>query len=182
MSPKNIRMLVTAAAASLLLIGCGSEESAPEAQEPAERPMPANPSGPIPRNKIVERSDPDGKAMHLTATDPEGKQFTASIGERVEIPEAFPKDIPIFPGSTPMAFLYAPGEGIIVTFKSGEEQQAIFDFYESSLSGDGWDILENAVDSGKLSFEAVKDARKVTVTVAGTEGDARVSVIVTPES
>ncbi len=133
-------------------------------------------------NKIVERMDPDGKGMHLTATDPEGKEFRASIGDKIEIPEEFPKDVPIFPGSTPMAFLYAPDEGIIVTFKSGEGQQAIFDFYQSSLADGGWEILEDTVFTNQLTLDAIKDTRKVSVIVAGTKGDSRVSVVVTPEN
>jgi hypothetical protein len=80
-----------------------------------------------------------------------------------------------------MAFLYAPNEGVIVTFKSVEEQQEIFDFYQSELGEDGWEILEAKTQDGKFSVEAIKQERKVSVTVAGTEGDARVSVIVTTE-
>ena len=34
----------------------------------------------------------------------------------------------------------------------------------------------------QLSFDAIKDDRRVSVIVAGTKGDARVSVIVTPEN
>jgi hypothetical protein len=183
MSLKTVRTLVTTAAAFLLLIGCGSEESTPDPQEPVARPIPATPpkEARTGLNTIVEKMDPDGKGMHLTATSPEGKQFNASIGDDIEIPEEFPKDVPIFPGSTPMAFLSAPDEGIIVTFKSREEQQDIFDFYQSSLADDGWEILEDSILGKRLSFDAIKDNRKVSVTVAGTKGDARVSVIVTPE-
>jgi hypothetical protein len=184
MSLKTIRTLAPAAAAFLLLIGCGGEESTPDSQEPVAKPAPETPAQRPPegRNKIVEKVDPDGKGMHLTATSPEGKQFNASIGDEVDIPEEFPDDVPVFPGSTPMAFMSAPDEGIIVTFKSGEEQQDIFDFYQSSLVDDGWEILEDSMfDDQQLSFDAIKDNRKVSVVVAGTQGDSRVSVIVTPE-
>jgi len=189
MSLKTIRTLATAAAALLLLIGCGGEESTPDSQEPVARPIPETPPEPrerteIPkgRNEIVERMDPDGKGMHLTATSPEGKQFNASIGDEVEIPEEFPKDVPIFPGSTPMAYMSSPDEGVIVTFKSSEKQQDIFDFYQSKLADDGWEILENPKSGQKLAFNAVKADRRVQVIVAGTKGDSRVSVIVTPEN
>ena len=122
MSLKTIRTPAIAAAAFLLLIGCGGEESTPDPQEPVAQSAPGSPPK-MPetaqgRNKIVEKMDPDGKGMHLTATSPDGKKFNASIGDEVEIPEEFPKDVPIFPGSTPMAFMSAPDEGIIVTFKS----------------------------------------------------------------
>ena len=179
---KITRTLVTAAAAIVILIGCGSEESTPDSQKPAARPIPEAPPEPGVRNTIVEEIDPDGKGMHLTATDPGGREIKASIGDEIEIPEEFPKDVPIFPGSTPMAFLFAPDEGIIVTFKSGEEQQDIFDFYQSRLADDGWEILENKLQGSQFSFEAIKEKRKVSVVVAGTKGDSRVSVIVTPEN
>ncbi len=182
MSLKTIRTLVAAAAAAPLLIGCGSEESAPAPQEPVARPIREAPPAPKQRNKIVEKMDPDGKGMHLTATSPTGKKFRASIGDEIEIPDEFPKDVPIFPGSTPMAFMSAPGEGIIVTFKSGEGQQDIFDFYQSSLADGGWAIVEDTKFTGQLSLDAIKDNRKVSVIVAGTKGDSRVSVIVTPEN
>ena len=189
MSLKTIRTLATAAAAFLLLIGCGGEESTPDPQEPVAKSVPATPperATPPMRargqNTIVERMDPDGKGMHLTATSPEGKQFNASIGDEVEIPEEFPKDVPIFPGSTPMAYMSSPDEGVIVTFKSSEKQQDIFDFYQSKLADDGWEILENPKSGQKLAFNAVKADRRVQVIVAGTKGDSRVSVIVTPEN
>jgi hypothetical protein len=189
MSLKTIWTLATAAAAFLLLIGCGGEESTPDPQEPAARPVPATPpkKATMPkmrdgRNTIVEKMDPDGKGMHLTATSPEGKKFNASIGDEVDIPDEFPKDVPIFPGSTPMAFMSSPDEGIIVTFKSDKEQQDIFDFYQSSLAKDGWEILEDSKFGQQLAFEALKDKRRVSVIVAGTQGDSRVSVIVTPEN
>jgi len=182
MSLKFIRTLLTAAAASLLMIGCGSEESTPEAkpETPVARPAPQDPAAVRPANEIVEKMDPDGKGMHLTATNPSGKKFEASIGDEVDIPAAFPEDVPIFPGSTPMASMSSADEGMIVTFKSGDEQQAIFDFYQSSLEEAGWEIVDDPMFGGKLSLDALKDSRKVSIIVAGTKGDSRVSVIVTP--
>ena len=180
MSLKTFRTLLTAAAAALLMSGCGSEESTSDPQQPVSRPVPATPPRPQGLNKIVEQMDPDGKAMHLTATSPAGKKFQASIGDEVEIPDEFPDDVPIFPGSTPMASMLAPDEGIIVTFKSGEKQQDIFDFYQSSLVEGGWVVLEERIFQSPLSLDAGKDDRKVSVVVTGTEGDARISVIVIP--
>ena len=184
MSLKTIRTLFTAAAASLLMIACSSEEPTPEpkakAETPAEQPAQKAPKSTKPVNKIAERMDPDGKGMHLTATNPAGKKFEASIGDEVDLPSEFPKDVPVFPGSTPMASMSSPDEGMIVTFKSNEEQQAIFDFYQSELANAGWEILEDPAFGNRLAFDALKDSRKVSVVVAGTKGDSRVSIIVTP--
>ncbi|MBW2495120.1 MAG: hypothetical protein JRE43_10250 [Deltaproteobacteria bacterium] len=188
MSSKTIRTLFTAAAASLLVIACGSDEPAPEpqpepqAEAPAKQPANQDPESLKPVNEIVERMDPDGKGMHLTATDPTGKKFEASIGDEVELPGEFPDDVPIFPGSTPMASMSSPDEGMIVTFKSSKVQQEIFDFYRSGLADEGWEILEDPTMGSRLAFDAVKDTRKVSVVVAGTKGDSRVSVIVTPNN
>ena len=193
MSLKIIRTLLTAAAASLLMSACGSEESATEpqaakqqaeqqaeTQAPAARPAPQDPATLQPPNKIVERMDPDGKSMHLTATDPTGKKFEASIGDEVDLPKEFPDDVPVFPGSMAMASMSSPDEGVIVTFKSTDDQQAIFDFYQSGLEKAGWDLVEDTTFGNRLAFDALKDSRKVSVVVAGTKGDSRVSVIVTP--
>ncbi len=186
MSLKIIRTLFTAAAASLLMTACGSEEPAPEpeaaaeAEAPVVRPVPQDPSTLQPTNEIVERMDPDGKGMHLTATNPAGKKFEASIGDEVDLPKDFPEDVPVFPGSTPMASMSSPDEGMIVTFKSTKEQQEIFDFYQSGLEDAGWEVLEDTTFGNRLAFDALKDSRKVSVVVAGTKGDARVSIIVTP--
>ena len=183
---KTIRTLFTAAAASLLMIACSSEEPTPEpkaeAEAPAEKPAQKALKPAKPVNTIVERKDPDGKGMHLTATNPAGKKFEASIGDEVDLPSEFPKDVPVFPGSTPMASMSSPDEGMIVTFKSTEEQQAIFDFYQSELENAGWEILEDPAFGNRLAIDALKDSRKVSVVVAGTKGDSRVSVIVTPEN
>ena len=188
MSLKTIRTLFTAAAASLLMIACSSEEPTPEpkaeteAETPAEQPAQKAPEPAKPLNQIVEKMDPDGKGMHLTATNPDGKKFEASIGDEVDLPSEFPEDVPVFPGSTPMASMSSPDEGVIVTFKSNQEQQAIFDFYQSELVNAGWEILEDPAFGNRLAFDALKDSRKVSVVVAGTKGDSRVSVIVTPEN
>jgi len=189
MSLKIIRTLLTAAAASLLMSACGSEEPSTEPQAakpqaetkaPAARPAPQDPASLQPPNKIVERMDPDGKGMHLTATDPTGKKFEASIGDEVDLPKEFPDDVPVFPGSMAMASMTSEEEGVIVTFKSTGDQQAIFDFYQSGLKEAGWDIVEDTTFGNRLAFDALKDSRKASVVISGTKGDARVSVIVTP--
>jgi hypothetical protein len=162
--------------------GWGCDYTTPDGPAPVARVVPQTPRTPVEPNEIVETMDEDGKGIHLAVTNPAGKKFHASIGDEVEIPDAFPDDVPIFPEATPMASMSAPDEGIIVTFKSGEEQQEIFDFYQSNLEGDGWEILKDSMAGNKFSIDAVKDSRKVSVIIAGTEGDSRVSVIVTPRN
>ncbi len=181
MSLKTIRTLFSASAALLLIIGCGSEESKQQPPEAAEQPAPkAAPKG-AEENKIVEQVDEDGKGMHITATKPNGTTFQASIGEEVAVPDEFPKDVPVFPGSTPMASLYSPDEGVLVTFKSTEDQQAIHDFYQTSLAKDGWDVQPGESVGNQLSLEAHKQDRTISITIGGRTGDSRVSVIVTTE-
>jgi len=181
MSLRTIRTLFSASAALLLIIGCGGEESKQEPPKAAEQPAPkAAPKGEE-GNKIVEQVDEDGKGMRITATKPNGTTFQASIGEQVAIPEEFPKDVPVFPGSTPMASLFSPDEGVIVTFKSTEDQQAIYDFYQTSLAKDGWDVKPGESENNLLTLEARKANRTISITVGGLTGDSRVSVIVTTE-
>jgi hypothetical protein len=52
---KITRLLATAAAASLLLVGCGDEESTPGSQDPVAPPATNKQAvKPLPRNTIVE--------------------------------------------------------------------------------------------------------------------------------
>jgi hypothetical protein len=49
------------------------------------------------------------------------------------------------------------------------------------LAAEGWTVETEDSFRGQLSITSTKDIRKVVVTVAGTEGDTRVNVVVTEE-
>jgi len=189
------------AAASLLLLACGGEETsdrpaaiadaAPPAEpvaEPAQQPeAPPKPKPPASEplksrtGRVEKEIDPDGETVSLKGVDGAGGAFEARIGKNVEIPDYFPTDVPIFPNAAPMAAMKAEGHGSFVSFSSTESQEAIYDYYLEQLPTQGWLVDSENSFRGQLSITSTKDIRKVVVTIAGTEGDARVSVVITDE-
>ncbi len=182
------RSLAGAALTTALLLACGGDESAtppapkaPEANPPAKA-VPSEPKETTPRmrNKVeIHETDAEGNPVRLSGVDSQGGSFQASIGEDVEIPASFPSELLVFPEASPMAAMTADREGTIVTFRSEATQTKIYEFYKGQLSKDGWSIESEKSLGGQLSIEAIKAGTKVSVTIAGTRGDSRISVIVT---
>ncbi len=193
MSLTTVRKQLAIAAASALLLACGGEENADTSEaaaaessatdsvpEPASDPDPAPSELPAGDRKGVEAvTDPETDTVTLNGTDASGRPFSARVGVNVEIPDTFPKDVPLFPGASPMATMTAEGHGSFVSFMTEEPQEDIYDFYMEQLVAQGWAIESENSFRGQLSITSVKDVRQLVVNIAGTEGDARVSVVIT---
>jgi len=197
----TVRTPLAIATASMLLLACGGEETpdSPKAAmeatavtDPAAEPAPQ--SKPVPQpapapnkedksgvNWIKKEMDPEAETLDLKGTDASGRAFHAKVGGDVEVPDDFPEDVPILPNSSPMAMMTAEGHGSFVSFKTQDSQKAVYDYYIEQLAEAGWMLEIEDSFSGQLSITSRKDVRKIVVTVGGTEGDTRVSVVVTEE-
>ncbi len=182
--------LLVIAASFLFFVACGSDEApaptqapaATAAKEPAAVPAKKVPPPDIPNNVTVDQRDAEGNPVRFSGTDGQGNAFEASIGEDAKVPRSFPTDIPLYPGAEPMAAMSAGAEGSMVTFKTMDSQQDIYEFYQTKLAEQGWAIAEEESFGGQLGLAGLKDSRKVTVNISGTKGDSRISVIVTDAS
>ncbi len=173
--------------AAVLLVACGGEETpapspAEESPSPAAAAEAIPPPPPVPTDINVEERDSDGNPVRFSGTDGSGNAFEASFGDDAKVPSNFPEDVPIFPSATPMAAMVSEREGVMVTFKSTEKQQKIYEFYRSKLSEQGWSIDSKASFGGQLGLEAEKSKRKVTLRISGTTGDSYISLMVTEAS
>ena len=180
-SSRNTTAILAAAALAVGWLGCGGEEEPAPVQPPArnEVPRPKPPAPNIRSNVTVEEEDAEGNPVRFSGTDARGKEFSASIGASAAIPEDFPSDLAPYPGATTMATMSSAGEAMLVTYQSSDKQGDVYAFYKSQLEQGGWDIAEEKNFRGQLTIDATREARKVTVTIAGTAGDSRISVIVT---
>jgi hypothetical protein len=184
----RIARIFTATAVGVLLLACGGDD-AREHPEPATPPLAetqlsdseSTRSKSDGRSHLIEKKSPDGKGMYLLGIDASGVEFEASIGENAAIPKDFPTDVPVLPGAEPMAALSAGGSGVVVTLKSSEEQSTIRDFYLSELPKNGWTIQAERSVGGQLVIEATQGSRRASVTIAGTSGDSRLSIILSDE-
>jgi hypothetical protein len=171
------------AAIAILSIACGGDDSATPAPaapaEPAPEAKKTSPAPPTaPTQVSVDGRDAEGNPVRFSGTDSEGNPFEARFGEDANVPSGFPDDVPIYPGASPTAAMTAAGEGVMVTLRSTDEQQAIFEFYEAQLVEQGWSITARPSFGGQLGLEASKDSRKVTVRVSGVEGESHLSLMV----
>jgi hypothetical protein len=169
----------------LFILACGSDEAPAPATKPATtdkaaaQPADAVPPPETPSNVTVDERDAEGNPVRFSGIDGRGEKFEASIGDDVKVPGSFPTDVPLYPGAKPMAAMSAAAEGMMVTFKSVDSQQEIYEFYQSKLAEQGWEVTEGESFGGQLALEGAKSSRKVNVNISGTKGDARLSLIVT---
>ena len=124
---------------------CGGEESS--APEPAVRPTEAAPGQPAPGEAARPAAAPSDQAPEATATDG-------------VIPEGYPSDVPVYPGSTPGSAMSMPGLGVFATFVTDDAVEKILEHYRSELSKGGWSVTD-APDGGGV--DATKGKRSVQV-------------------
>jgi len=86
------------------------------------------------------------------------------------LPADFPADVPIHPGATSIESSSVPEEGVLVSFRSQEAAQAVFDFYKTKLAEQGWTVEGEMSSSDQHMLLAGKGARKTSVLVADGEG------------
>lgn len=186
----SLRTLAAAALTAALALACGGEEKSGPATQPkpeAAAQAKAAPAAPAPtkprmHGKVeINETDEHGNPLRMSGVDAQGGAFQAGFGPDVQIPDSFPADLLVFPESSPMAAMTADREGTIVTFQSEAPQTEIYEFYKSQLENGGWSIASEKSLGGQLMIEALKAGQKVSVTIAGTRGDSRISVILADE-
>ncbi len=113
-----------------------------------------------------------GKEMTITGKD--GAKVT--IGGN-KIPDNFPKDIPIYPGSTPSGSWSGSNSnknesGHFVVLETGDSYDKVVAYYKAELPKQGWSI-ENALDSTDAAILTIKkDTRNGSVTI-GRDGEGK---------
>ena len=97
--------------------------------------------------KSITYTDKDG-SKHTVTQSGKGSQFTFEgkqgkvqvLGEGgLALPEGFPKDVPIYPGST-VSVSAAVQDGMHVSLKTADASTKVAAFYKEKLKADGWQI------------------------------------------
>ncbi|MHB1034901.1 MAG: hypothetical protein ACYC35_12055 [Pirellulales bacterium] len=143
-----------------------------------------------------------GCRRSTTVTTPEGKQVTVKqSGDRVDVtvagkdgekiqvsgggagvplPESFPKDVPVYPGST-VATSATMKEATQVSLQTGDSTQKAVTFYQSKLKENGWDI-ENTMNMQQGNMLAAKKAdSRLTVMIMAQDDKTMISLTLTKE-
>jgi hypothetical protein len=145
--------LAIALLACALLAGCGSSD---EASAPAEAPPAAEPA------PVTETPAPAPPPMAI---------------EEGTLPDGFPDDIPIFPGSEPAASV-SLGAAVpaLTTFTTDASPADVLSFYEGAFAEKGWSVEVSDPDAGLIG--GTKDGRKATIrTTPRSEGGTSIAVV-----
>jgi hypothetical protein len=136
---RSIHRLSATAVLAFAWVACGSEESPPAAPETSA----VEPAAEMSAEPAPEVAPP----------------FPAR-----QIHEAYPNDVPIYPGAVPGPALSLPG-GLFATFQSEDEATDVIEHFRTALGDAGWTLDEES-DRG-INFS--KDGRSVRVRTRATD-------------
>lgn len=117
--------------------------------------------------------------MH--STGPGGKNQSMTVGEKVTVPDTFPKDVPLPQDFTATAAIYdESGPSWTVQGKVPRPLAEVRDFYAGRLGQSGWtpQVSLDTAELVSLTFE--KDARVLSVMAGPEDGATVLSVAVSP--
>lgn len=161
---KLSRMILTAGLVGVLGfvgLGCGGQDEASESEPPAE----ATPNAERPEYKVP----PTTPGMPKKANDV-GRTIQEELKVKQEIPDYYPEDAPIYPGSLPSNIRHQ-GSTVTLAFGTKDAAAQVIDFMRSDLNSNGWTILPGQELPNGTLIQGTKDGRSISVLVAGLAPD-----------
>lgn len=100
---------------------------------------------------------------------------SASVGESVEVPEDFPKDVPVYDGKLTGAF--TSDDTFTLTLETPDSAADVVDFYAKELKDEGWtqESTMNTADGGM--FSGKKGQRTVAIVANSDSGTDDATVV-----
>ena len=99
-----------------------------------------------------------------------GRSIQEELKVKQEIPDYYPEDAPIYPGSLPSNIRHQ-GSTVTLAFGTKDAAAQVVDFMRSDLNSNGWTILPaQELPNGTL-IQGTKDGRTISVLVAGLTPD-----------
>ena len=144
MSLKRIILLLCAAT---LVLACGGEEETVEI-EGGELTFEAK-----------------GEGVRISGEKEGVGAISGQFGENAEIPDGFPEDVPIYPGSKVIGGMVA-GAGGMVTLQTGDDAEKVAAFYREKLVNEGWNLVPEMVLGGRQVLPIEKESRNGAVQIS----------------
>jgi hypothetical protein len=116
---------------------------------------------------IVTVEQREGKAV-ITSREADGTVTTFSEAG-VALPDAFSKDIPLYPGATPVSHTTVKSVQSIL-FVTADGAAEVAAFYKEKLKGEGWKREAEVVTDRHASLTSTKDNRTLTIVAAQDDG------------
>ena len=160
-------LLAALALTSLIALGCNPGTEEPDA--------PAAPSGSTSAAGAPgDETSAGAPSADRAPGELDPSRFPTDLPEGVEaaVPDNFPSDLPIYPGSQPAQGRGVEVEGVpmsAVQLVTNDAPSTAYDFYTRELEAEGWTIDE-AKDLGRGA------------TIQASKGDRKVSMLISPSS
>ncbi|GMR07774.1 MAG: hypothetical protein BMS9Abin26_0778 [Gammaproteobacteria bacterium] len=125
------------------------------------------------------KADVDISKGQMTITsDSKGGEVSMSIGENVTLPEDFPKDVLVYPGSKLESAVQMP-EGFSLGLTSKDNRKNIVDAYQDTMQSNGWKVQTTMVIDTQSIMMYEKDNRVTSILVDdGNKDSVRISVTI----
>lgn len=180
---KTTRISIILGTLLLLLSGGCSNSSAIETLVSADPQL----KGAAEAQTVTDNQTTTGKpAQPVNPSDSNAiaSQSQPTADTRVDLPENFPQDIPIYQG----AKLQATEPGLTIDageikLRTPDAPSQITDFYQGELATSGWEIIQPFVtdaDRPQQKAIAIKDDLKITIAVAQGEEDTKLNIAYEP--
>ncbi len=113
----------------------------------------------------------------VTVTTDQGTWSTSD-----KLPNDFPADVPVYPGSTVQGSLAAgqdtSSEGHYVGLQTADSVDDVAKWYKGEIAKQGWKIQADATVNGTSVLSAEKSGRIATVTIATESGKTIIALVV----
>lgn len=123
----------------------------------------------------------DGRGNLPTAAPREAAKPTAlpTPAEKVELPQDFPSGVPIVDGAELFGVQTVGRGGKNVLFHTDEQVAQVFDFYKTSMRGEGWDVKQEFQQNYQsfLSFQKDNTITNMTVVEDPATGKRIIAVM-----
>ena len=115
----------------------------------------------------------------VTVESKDGKMQVSGEGG-LALPDDFPKDVPVYPGST-VTMSMAAKDGTHVTLKSADPASKVVAFYKEKLKENGWEI-ETTMNTEEMSMVSGKKEKRTVMAMTNRDsGGSIVSLTVQQE-
>jgi len=144
--------------------------------------------GKSPEEKAIEKTvekaiggdakvDLSNKGMNVSGRTKEGA-FSISTGEEIEVPKDFPADVLVYRPSKVVTAANMP-EGQSLALTTSDESTKVVEAYKREMVAQGWSEQTSLNMGAQSMLVYEKENRAANVTIAPTDGETQVTMMVT---
>jgi hypothetical protein len=172
-----------------LSVACGGREGDDTANAPGPRTKPSDSGAPAsanarPDSQLFSEREA-ANLQNLVAQrrkngtrQPQFTRITPESGEdAIELPEAFPVDIPLPSQASPTSYVSSETDGTMTIAVVDDSPDGAFSFYLHELEAEGWYVENSGAASDLMMVNATKGNRMLAVAITDLDGTTKITLI-----